>query len=41
MVYIHRMADVLMLRVQDKRGALAISPTVVNTKANMGSSIAA
>ena len=29
MVFIHGMADGLTLRVQDKRGALAISPTIV------------
>jgi len=28
-VFIHGMADGLTLRVQDKRGALAISPTIV------------
>ena len=29
MVFIHVMADGLTLRAQDKRGALAISPTIV------------
>ena len=28
MVFIHKMADGLTLRAQDKRGALAISPTI-------------
>ncbi len=29
MVFIHEMADGLTLRAQDKRGALATSPTIV------------